>query len=78
MAVPLQDFFEIAEIANFSANEQDSYQNSIKYYRDLNNVVDTSRAEGRLEGIEEGRLEGIEEGRLVQARRYAWGCGGAD
>ncbi|NEZ55306.1 Rpn family recombination-promoting nuclease/putative transposase [Adonisia turfae] len=59
---PFQDpvflqLFEIAEIANFSPTEQDSYQNSLKYYRDLNNVVDTSREEGRLEGLEEGRLE---------------------
>ncbi|MDV3350643.1 Rpn family recombination-promoting nuclease/putative transposase [Leptothoe sp. LEGE 181152] len=70
---PFQDpvflqLFEIAEIANFSPTEQDSYQNSLKYYRDLNNVVDTSREEGRLEGLEEGRLEGLEEGRLEQAR----------
>jgi predicted transposase/invertase (TIGR01784 family) len=44
------ELFSVAEIANFSAPEQDSYQNSLKYYRDLNNVVDTSREEGRTEG----------------------------
>ena len=53
---PLQDsifsqLFEIAEIANFSRTEQDSYQNSLKYYRDMNNVVNTSREEARKEGI---------------------------
>ena len=42
--------FEIAEIANFSLAEQGAYENSLKYYRDLNNVVDTSRQEGREEG----------------------------
>ncbi|MEL6900521.1 MAG: Rpn family recombination-promoting nuclease/putative transposase [Cyanobacteria bacterium J06606_4] len=47
--------FEIAEIANFSRSEQDSYQSSLKYYRDLNNVIDTSRQEGVAEGIEQGR-----------------------
>ena len=48
--------FEIAEIANFSSSEQDIYQTSLKYYRDLNNVVDTSREEGRQEGrIEQAR-----------------------
>lgn len=57
---PFQDpvflqLFEIAEIANFSRNEQDSYQSSLKYYRDLNNVIDTSRMEGRAEGLAEGR-----------------------
>ncbi|WP_121971227.1 Rpn family recombination-promoting nuclease/putative transposase [Leptolyngbya sp. BC1307] len=53
---PFQDavflqLFEIAEISNFSPREQESYQSSLKYYRDLNNVIDTSRQEG----IEEGR-----------------------
>ena len=55
--------FEVAEIANFSPTEQDSYENSLKYYRDLNNVVDTSRQEGREEGREEGLQEGLVRGR---------------
>ena len=38
-----RQLFEVAEIANFSIEEQDAYENSLKYYRDLNNVVDTSR-----------------------------------
>jgi predicted transposase/invertase (TIGR01784 family) len=54
---PLQEeifteLFEVAEIANFSPDEQQSYQNSLKYYRDLNNVVDTSRGEGFAQGRE--------------------------
>ncbi len=58
---PLQEeifeqLFEVAEIANFSQIEQESYQNSLKYYRDLNNVVDTSRQEGKQEGLEEGAV----------------------
>ncbi len=57
---PFQDpvflqLFEVAEIANFTQNEQDSYQSSLKYYRDMNNVIDTSRQEGLEEGIEQGR-----------------------
>jgi hypothetical protein len=48
----------VAEIANFSREEQDTYQNSLKYYRDLNNVVDTSREEGREEGLQEGLVRG--------------------
>lgn len=71
---PFQDpvflqLFEIAEIANFSRPEQDSYQNSLKYYRDLNNVVDTSREEGRKEGREEGRLEGAKDLLIRQLAR---------
>ena len=61
--------FEVAEIANFSRVEQDGYQNSLKYYRDMNNVVNTSREEGieigREAGIEIGREAGIEIGREV-------------
>jgi len=74
---PLQEdifnqLFDVAEIANFSAMEQDSYQNSLKYYRDLNNVVDTSRQEGleegRKQGIQEGLIEGRKEG-LIEGRK---------
>ncbi|MCX5962812.1 MAG: Rpn family recombination-promoting nuclease/putative transposase [Cyanobacteria bacterium] len=50
------ELFEVAAIANFSRLEQDSYQNSLKYYRDMNNVVDTARQEGVKKGLEEGRL----------------------
>lgn len=48
--------FEVAELANFSPAERDDYENSLKYYRDLKNVVDTSREEGREEGREEERI----------------------
>lgn len=34
--------------------EQESYHNSLKSYRDMNNVIDTARMEGRSEGIAEG------------------------
>lgn len=48
---PLTDFgfkklFEAAEIAKFSAEEREAYEDSLKYYRDLKNVVDTSKQEG--------------------------------
>lgn len=47
-----QKLFEAAEIARFSPEERNAYEDSLKYYRDLKNVVDTSREEGVLEGIE--------------------------
>ncbi|MEO1445175.1 MAG: Rpn family recombination-promoting nuclease/putative transposase, partial [Cyanobacteria bacterium J06635_11] len=53
-----RQLFEVAELANFSPEEQDAYENSLKYYRDLKNVMDTSREEGFEEGREEGREEG--------------------
>jgi predicted transposase/invertase (TIGR01784 family) len=49
-----QKLFEAAEIAKFSPEERDAYEDSLKYYRDLKNVVDTSREEGVQEGIEKG------------------------
>ncbi|MEL6815487.1 MAG: DUF4351 domain-containing protein [Cyanobacteria bacterium J06598_3] len=49
--------FEAAEIANFSADEQDAYEDSLKYYRDIKNVVDTSKEEGREEGREEATIK---------------------
>lgn len=61
--------FEVAEIANFSRTEQESYENSLKYYRDLNNVVDTSRQEGREEGRQEGLAQGREEGVRAIAKK---------
>ena len=50
------ELFEVAAIANFSRTEQDSYHNSLKYYRDMNNVVDTARQEGEQKGQLTGQL----------------------
>ena len=47
--------FEAAEIARFDPEEKARYEESLKYYRDLKNVVDTSFEEGR----EEGKIEVI-------------------
>lgn len=49
--------FEVAEIASFSAEEKVQYEESLKYYRDLKNVVDTSHKEGREEGREEEKIQ---------------------
>lgn len=42
--------FEKAELAKFNKTELDSYENSLKNYRDLKGVIDTAFAEGKLEG----------------------------
>jgi len=42
--------FRAAEIAKFDPDQRDAYENSLKYYRDLKNVVDTSFEEGKMEG----------------------------
>ncbi len=54
--------FEVAEIARLSHRELMSYEDSLKYYRDLKNSLDTARMEGRLEGELETTLEVIRNG----------------
>jgi len=56
--------FAVAKIAKFSRQEQQAYQDSLKYYRDLKNVTDTAREEGLEEGLQKGKQEGFEEGLL--------------
>ena len=55
--------FEAAEIAQFTPDERRAYQASLKYYRDINNIVDTARQEGVEQGIEQGIEQGVERGR---------------
>ena len=42
--------FEVAEIAGFTEEERKEYEESLKTYRDIKNVVDTARTEGKIEG----------------------------
>jgi len=49
--------FEQAEIAHFDRKEYQQYEESLKQYRDLKNVIDTAKEEGREEAREEGRVE---------------------
>lgn len=63
-----QKLFEAAEVAKFSPNEREAYEESLKYYRDIKNVVDTSREEGILEGMEKGMEKGIEKRTLEIAK----------
>lgn len=55
--------FEVAEIAKFSRTELLSYEDSLKYYRDLNNSLDLAREEGEMtksrEVIEKGHAQGF-------------------
>lgn len=53
--------FDVAALACLSADEQMTYHNSLKYYRDMNNTVNTARKEGWEEGREVGLQEGREE-----------------
>jgi len=52
-----EKLFETAEIAKFTPDQVRSYEDSLKYYRDMKNSLDTAKEEGREEGKEEGREE---------------------
>lgn len=54
--------FEAAEIAKFTKLEYDSYEESLKAYRDWKNTIDTEKKISWGEGHEKGREEGFEEG----------------
>lgn len=47
-----EKLFETAEIARFTPDQVRLYEDSLKYYRDLKNSLDTAREEGVMEGIE--------------------------
>jgi len=50
--------FDQAEIANYSDDEYAEYEDSLKYYRDLKNSIDTAFDEGVIEGEMKGKVEG--------------------
>ena len=63
--------FEVAEIANFDEGQMAEYEESLKNYRDLKGVIDTSFEEGETLGIEKGKKLGIEEGEENKAKEIA-------
>lgn len=57
-----QKFFDVAEIARFNQAEYQAYEHSLKYYRDMNNVIDTSYQEGLAVGFDKGHKTGLATG----------------
>ncbi|MDX8394675.1 MAG: PD-(D/E)XK nuclease family transposase, partial [Mariprofundales bacterium] len=56
--------FSQAEIAGYSDDEYAEYEESLKYYRDLKNSIDTAFDDGKIEGKLEGKLEGEIKGKI--------------
>jgi len=54
--------FTIAEIANLNTQDRAAYQRSLRYYRDLVNVINTKYEEGMEKGVEIGMEKGVEIG----------------
>lgn len=63
--------FEQAEIARYTPKELLDYEDSLKVYRDLKNVIDTAERKGQRKGIEIGQKQGIEIGELKATKRIA-------
>ncbi len=53
--------FGAAEIARFTPEEKEQYEENLKSYRDLKNVIDTAFDEGRKQGIKEAKKERIKQ-----------------
>ena len=62
--------FEAAEIAKFTKEQYEAYEESLKVYRDWQNTIVTAEQKGIAKGLEkglaEGRAQGIAEGRMEQ------------
>jgi predicted transposase/invertase (TIGR01784 family) len=58
--------FEAAEIARFTQDQVRSYEDSLKYYRDLKNSLDTAREEGKIEGKIEIASKALKKGLSVK------------
>ena len=59
-----QRLFDAAEIARFSPEEKEQYEDSLKTYRDLKNVIQTAFEEGQQEGEIRGEIKGEIKGKL--------------
>jgi predicted transposase/invertase (TIGR01784 family) len=57
--------FSTAEIAKYSTEERNDYEQSLKIFRDNKNTMDTAYFEGKMEGRLEGKMEGRLEGEFV-------------
>lgn len=67
--------FEAAEIAKFTKEQYEAYEDSLKVYRDWQNTIATAQKkgieEGLAQGIKEGLAKGREEGHIEQNKATA-------
>lgn len=61
--------FTIAELAKFNRSERSAYEDSLKHYRDMKNVIDTAYIEGMELGKQEGIEIGIKEEKIKTAQK---------
>ena len=51
-----QTLFEASETAKFTLEEKNKYEESLKYYRDLKNMMDTAFKEGKAVAMKEYKI----------------------
>ncbi len=59
--------FQAAEVGKFNREELAQYEQSLKYYRDLKNVIDTAAQEAEIKGEATGHAKGLVEGEMKKA-----------
>lgn len=66
--------FDAAEIAKFTKEQYEAYEESLKVYRDWQNTIATAEHKGEEKGLEkglkQGRAEGRAEERIENARNF--------
>ncbi len=65
-----ESFFRQAEISSFSPTELQAYHQSLKYYRDMHNVINTHYEDGLKKGKKEGIEEGLEKGKIEMVLNF--------
>ena len=61
--------FQAAEIAQFNQGEAREYEASLKYYRDMQNVMNTAIQEAAAKAHDAGIEKGLEKGRAEKRQR---------
>ena len=49
--------FDLAEIARFTPDEARIYEESLKHYRDMNNVINSAERRGESNGIQKEKVD---------------------
>ena len=60
--------FEAAEIAKFTQEQYEAYEESLKVYRDWQNTIVTAEQKGMAKGMAEGIAKGRMEQNIANAR----------
>lgn len=61
-----EKLFETAEIAKFTPAQIQSYEDSLKYYRDLKNSLDTAKEEGKIEVARKALTKGYSIDEIIE------------